>query len=87
MSKQVLCINKRNRADPHERITHIGGRGWKLTQRQAIGAIEEDPRAFYVAVAKSKAYLIVRKRQGNKYLTTERDGTCQDNLLALRECS
>jgi hypothetical protein len=86
MSEQVLCINKRSRTDPHERIAHIGG-GWKLTQRQAIAAIEEGPKAFYVAIGKSKTYLIFRKRLGNKYLTTEPDGTSEDNLLALGVCS
>ncbi|MDP8217162.1 MAG: DUF3892 domain-containing protein [Candidatus Theseobacter exili] len=42
---QVLCINKDDRNNPYERITHIGGANasgtrWKLTQIKAIGGIE-----------------------------------------------
>ena len=38
---EVLCIHKTDRSNPHERITHIGGRNgdgtaWKITQEEAM---------------------------------------------------
>ena len=46
-SHEVLCINKSDRHNPHERITHIGGMNtdgtrWKVTQTGAIVGIESD---------------------------------------------
>ncbi len=48
---QVLCVNKSDRPNPHERITHIGGKNgdstrWSLTQQDAIGGIESGKWAF-----------------------------------------
>ena len=37
---EVTCVTKNDRYNPFERITHIGGRGWKLTQEDAISKIE-----------------------------------------------
>ena len=39
---QIKCVKKRDRPNPHERITHVGGYGanqWKLTQEEAISMI------------------------------------------------
>lgn len=50
---EVKCVNKRDRQNPHERITHIGGFArtqWKLTQEDAIGKIERREWAFYVSL-------------------------------------
>ncbi|MFI2859364.1 DUF3892 domain-containing protein [Paenibacillus sp. JSM ZJ436] len=38
---QILCIIKSDRYNPHERITHIGGKNadgarWHITQENAI---------------------------------------------------
>lgn len=40
---EITCINKSDRQNPHERITHIGGKigaegggPWKITQEKAI---------------------------------------------------
>ena len=50
---EVLCIHKTDRPNPHERITHIGGRNddgtaWKITQEEAIAGIESGKWTFYV---------------------------------------
>jgi hypothetical protein len=87
MAKQVTCINKRgNHYDPHERITHIGGSGWKVTQEQGIADVNTDPDAYYVSADVGTVNLIVGKHNGHDYLTTQADGETQNNLLALPEC-
>ncbi|MDD5382313.1 MAG: DUF3892 domain-containing protein, partial [Candidatus Margulisbacteria bacterium] len=53
ITAEVGCIVKRERNNPHERITHIGGVNpsgtrWKLTQEEAISGIESGKYAFYV---------------------------------------
>ncbi|MGZ3409885.1 MAG: DUF3892 domain-containing protein [Xanthobacteraceae bacterium] len=89
---QIMCVNKRDRPNPHERITHVGGVGnsrWKLTQEDAIGKIERGEWAFYVALpGKSKSVWVEVgvSRYGNKYLRTEGDDDTRNNLLSLPEC-
>jgi hypothetical protein len=89
---EVLCINKSNRTNPHERITHIGGRNgdgkaWKLKQQEAIDAIEDGKWTFYVSRGGLTVNVIVStSKYGNKYLKTENDGEQPDNLLSLPEC-
>lgn len=89
---EVLCINKSNRSNPHERITHIGGRNadgsrWKLTEQDAINGIETGKWVFYVNKAgKVVDVIITRSSQGNKYLKTVTDGVIPNNLLSLPEC-
>jgi hypothetical protein len=93
MSKQVLCVNKRDRPNPHERILNIGGIDggvrWKRTQVDAISDVERDGTSYYVKDQRinSTVWVVVRTSQyGNKYLTTQADGDSQNNLLALVEC-
>ena len=89
---RVSCINKSDRYNPWERITHIGGVNpngtrWKLTQQEAIAGIENGTWAFYVMVGNHTVWLVVAvSRFGNKYLKTEADGDSPDNLLSLPEC-
>ena len=93
MSNQVLCINKLDRFNPHERITHIGGindRGqrWLITQQQAIEGIEMGNWQFHVRVGSRDVKVIVAiSSSGNKYIKTEADGYQPDNLLSLPECA
>ncbi|MFC6548815.1 DUF3892 domain-containing protein [Cohnella cellulosilytica] len=89
---QVLCVNKSDRYNPHERITHIGGKNtngsrWKLTQQEAIAGLEGGKWSFYVSRNGHTVNVIVAvSRYGNKYLKTEADGDQPDNLLSLSEC-
>lgn len=89
---EILCINKSDRFNAHERITHIGGRNsdgtaWKITQPDAITGIENGKWSFYVSRGGRTANVIVAvSRYGNKYLKTEADGEQPDNLLSLPEC-
>lgn len=89
---QIRCINKRDRPNPHERITHVGGYGatrWKLTQEDAIGKIERREWSFYVELPGTNRTVWVEvavSRCGNKYLRTEGDDDTRNNLLSLPEC-
>lgn len=89
---EVLCINKSDRTNPHERITRIGGRNgdgsaWKLTQEAAITGIESGQWEFFVSRGGRTANVIVSvSKHGNRYLKTENDGEQPDNLLSLPEC-
>ncbi len=89
---EILCINKSDRMNPHERITHIGGRNgdgtsWKLTQGDAIAGIEQGKWTFFVHRGGRTVNVIVStSAYGHKYLKTENDGVQPDNLLSLPEC-
>ncbi len=88
---EVTCINKSNRTDPYERITHIGGvsgngQQWTLTQQEAIDGIESGKWNFYVIDAGQRVDVIVAQRLGRKYLKTRNDDEQTNNLLKQPEC-
>jgi hypothetical protein len=88
---QIKCINKSDRFNPHERITHIGGytdRQWKLTQEEGIRLIETGEWKFWVKPPNSDSVwvTVAISRFGNKYLKTTSDGEEPNNLLSLPEC-
>ncbi|OYX24815.1 MAG: hypothetical protein B7Z10_08215 [Rhodobacterales bacterium 32-66-7] len=87
---QIKCINKSDRMNAWERITHVGGftdRQWKITQEQAIKHIEASEWQFYVTVGGKSIWVIVAEsRFGNKYLKTQADNGEANNLLSLPEC-
>ena len=87
---QIKCINKSDRYNPWERITHVGGltdKQWKITQAAAISHIESGEWRFYVSVNGDSVWVVVEvSRFGNKYLKTEADGDQPNNLLSLPEC-
>lgn len=91
-SHRISCVNKTDRTNPHERISHVGGVGsdgkaWKLTEAEAIAGIESGKWSFYVEQPPGhRVEVIVANREGHKYLKTIADGEHPNNLLALPEC-
>lgn len=90
---RIMCINKSDRYNPHERITHIGGVNadgtrWKITQSDAIKGIEDGKWLFYVNVGGKEVDVIIAVSQyGYKYLKTKADSEHPNNLLSLPECN
>ena len=88
---QIKCINKSDRENPWERITHVGGftdKQWKITQSEAIQFIESGEWEFWVKppTADSVWVVVSTSRFGNKYIKTSADGEHPNNLLSLPEC-
>jgi hypothetical protein len=89
---RIQCINKSDRDNPWERITHAGGTNpdgqrWHRTQEQIIAWIENREYEFYVMVGNHEVDVVVAKSTwGNKYIKTVPDRDTPDNLLSLPEC-
>ncbi len=89
---QITCVNKSDRPNPHERITHFGGtaaggKRWKLTQASVITGVENGMWKFFVSVdGKSVRVIVSTSQHGEKYLKTENDSEQPNNLLSLPEC-
>ena len=88
MSTQITCINKDDRYNPYERITHVGGMGWKITQQEAIRRIRFGVESFHVGWGTSAVKVVVKEHpvSRNLFLTTEADAFEPNNLLSLAEC-
>jgi hypothetical protein len=85
---QIRCINKANRTNPHERIVNVGGSWGKISSGEAIRRLKSRTDSFFVVDAAGREVDVIVKQSasGNDYLTTEPDGTTQNNLLSLPEC-
>ncbi|MSU66124.1 MAG: DUF3892 domain-containing protein [Opitutus sp.] len=86
--RAVSFVQKAYSYDPHERIDSIGGVNsdksrWKLSQEEAISAIESGRTEFYVAAHDRILKVVVVKFAGQKYLKTETDEKSPDGLLTL----
>lgn len=90
---EIKCINKDDRDNPYERITHIGGTNsdgtrWRTTQREAIRETEAGEWEYYVELPHGDRVevIVAISRYGNKYIKTEADEDEPNNLLSLPEC-
>ena len=92
MLHQIRCVRRGDGAQPHERISHVGGgsgaRSWLITVQQAIKGIEDG--SWLLCVLKEDRVVPVvigRTPSGEKYLKTAADDNQPELLLALIECS
>lgn len=88
---RILCINKTDRMNPHERIKNVGGQNaddgrWKQSVDQTVREIESREWEFFVTEGGRTVDVIVATHNGNKYIKTTADGIQPDNLLSLPEC-
>lgn len=84
--RQIKCINKTNRSDPHERIQNIGGDWGKVSQPEGIRLTENGMYQYFVNVSGNQVNVIVATHNGHKYLKTTNDGLQPNNLLSLPQC-
>jgi hypothetical protein len=88
----ICCITRSDLLNHDRRIRAIGGVNpdgahWRLSEAEAIEAIEANRWSFYVAdPAGERAIVVAVSRYGSKYLKTAADQLQPDSLLALPEC-
>lgn len=91
-TQTITCINKDDRNDPYESITHVGGKNsdgtsWKETQQQIIKDIDSGEWEYYVGTGSNRVRVVTAESPyGNRYIKTEADDTTSNNLLSLPEC-
>ncbi len=88
---EIQCITKSDRYNPHERITHVGGKNsdgtrWKLMEDQAIRSIRSGEYDFWTRGGGKIADVIIVKHHIKDYLKTTNDNVQPDNLLSLPQC-
>ena len=90
MRRQVTCVNRKPRDNPHEGITRLGSAvaGWGIyTREQVVALIEASVDSFYVVVEGRPAEVRVVREAGKRpYLRAHAGGDWNDCLLALPEC-
>lgn len=90
---EITCVNKPDRASPHERITHLGNfaRGWKMTSAKVMELMMAKSHKFYTVERGTgkKVYLFIAKGEEvtGPYPRCRIDNKWSDNLLSLPECN
>lgn len=88
---QVTCIIKPHPQSPHEHITHLGNQPtWLWTREQVIASIDAKTNTFFVRdsqTGKRADVGVVRETGKAPYVRTYADGTWNNNLLSLNQCS
>jgi uncharacterized protein DUF3892 len=90
---RVRCIKRADGDSPEERVARIGGTNsvgvnWRLTQAEAIFAIEARRWDFYVQgpTGRRLDLIVATTTSGSKYLKTSADDAEPSHLLALPDC-
>jgi Protein of unknown function (DUF3892) len=83
----VTCITKTEHASPYQRISHIGGNGWRFTQEQAVQGILSEQYLFYMLKGTKNIELTIGLYEDIVYLKTTADGHHPNHLLRLPECA
>ncbi len=85
-AREVTCATKHAHREPHKGITHLGGRGWRMTRWQVTAAINSGGDTFYLLVGGTRAPIGVVDADGEPYLRATLDGRWTDDLLTLPAC-
>ena len=86
---EITCVTKPDRNSTQDRITHVGGSGWKWSAEDVVASIENGTNTFFVIDAarhRSNVGVVDPGNGRRKYLRTCADGDRNNNLLALPEC-
>lgn len=89
----ISCVTRSDRLNHDRRIRGIGGVNrdgahWRISEAEAIAAIETGRWGFYVASAGGELPVVVAvSKYGSKYIKGAGDGLQPDSLLALPECA
>ena len=90
---EITCVQKTDRNEAHERVRIIGGinpadgKRWKLSQGEAILAIESGRARFHVTASGNAVPIVVgTSAWGIKYLRAANDRDQPHTLLNLPEC-
>jgi len=88
----IHCITRSDRLNHDRRIRAIGGVNpdgahWRISEAEAIAAIESGRWSFYVTVGGRDIGVVVTvSKYGNKYLKGVGDALHPGSLLPLPEC-
>lgn len=85
---RVTC-HKPDDSDPDRRLEGLGGPsggGWYRDIDVLISLIENGDQFWTVDTDGNSVWIVVRSRNGRKYLKTQNDGIEPNNLLALPRC-
>jgi len=85
MATRITCIVP-DSSDPDHRIDSVGGDGWTKSEDKVIDEIDSGDEDYYVREDGERVDVVVREREGRKYLRTDPDKTTQNNLLSLPDC-
>ena len=84
MRREVLWVEKNERAHPYERIIRLGGRLWTSSHKNMIENIEIMGLKFYVRRGDRRIDVVVAIHpDGYKYLKTTEDKDVPGKLLTL----
>ena len=89
----ISCVIRSDRLNHDRRIRGVGGVNpdgahWRISEAEAIAAIEAGRWSFYVETGGRALPIIVAvSKYGSKYLKGADDALQPDTLLALPECA
>lgn len=91
LSILVDCVSRAGRRPPDDRILAIGGAGpngmrWRLTEEEAITAMERGSRFYLERPKGHRVDLVVVPGFGRKHIRTEADRRGPGLLLELPDC-
>ena len=89
----IHCVVRSDRLNHDRRLREVGGVNpdgahWRISEAEAIAAIEAGRWSFYVEIGgRQQPVLVAVSKYGSKYLKTAADGLQPESLLRLPECA